>query len=244
MHGSRLFLIDDIPTRAARWRGEFRARMNHRKWSDRFPLTDVVVAPFGEIQRSAEGLTHIDRLFFRDAHSRGMYAVALDEGPETFTLEARKELLDLHLDLWAERQERAQEVVAVLPGWGHGYAKVLFVGDRYNGDRAAQLPFSNTIGASLTLTHLLNGARLLEADLYFANAFTADGAPALMTGGLRTLAPRCVVALGGDAAERLVELDVRSFIKFPNPLYLGHLPRGWLDHWGKKLRELVQGALD
>lgn len=240
MEGSRLFILSEDQALARRWVTELQARMRARKLFDRWPGAKVVVHPWGT---PVAAPPHVDRLYMRGALSRGsMMQQVADEPAEA--VEDRKAQLDEMLDEWSELARRALFNDRIVGGWGHPYPKIVFVGDRYNGERAERRPFSNKQGASRVLSQLLNHAGLREPDLYFVNAYDATGRTALRKEQLAWLRPREVVVMGREAYRLFNDaLDVGSFVVFPHPQYLGRFEHDALPRWGAKLRALVEHAL-
>jgi hypothetical protein len=139
--------------------------------------------------------------------------------------------------------ERAAELWMHVGGWGSTYPRVLLVGDRYNGDREAALPFSNKNGASRTLSELLSHAGMSEDHVYLVNAYHANGTAWLTRTMIAHVAARVIVAFGHDAFERLEEIGEPSFVTFPHPQFLGRFKYDELARWGAKLRKLVEHVL-
>jgi len=234
MEGSRLFVTSYDQKLARAWIDALRSRMRARKMFDRLPGTDVVVHPWGE-QR--EIIPHVDRLHERHVLSLGgMFCTAMYDCPT-------RDLLDETLDEWDARQRRCADLACRVHGWGDPYPKILFVGDRYNGERGSTLPFSNRNGASKTLSTLLEHAKIPESKLYVVNAYTETGWPLLDRAGMVAVGAWEIVALGREASERLQAMNVPSFVQFPHPQFLGRFAAKQLETWGAKLRSLVEHVL-
>lgn len=243
MHGARLFLYTDNQQRGARWREALRARMRARKWFDRYPGFDVALQPHAA--GYAQHQLHVDRLHARELNNLGSGKIDLDlqayDEPAAFPLEELKYTIDEWLGRAAGYLDRAESVARFEPhGWGSVFPDVLFVGDQYDGDRAAERPFSDATGASTTLTKLLNVADIPEARARFVNAYSRLGAAQLTLDAVRRLAARKVVALGTQARDYLrYNLAVPRIVEFPHPKYIAEFSPVPVARWGAKLKELL-----
>jgi hypothetical protein len=233
MEGSRLFVTSIDQKLAREWVDKLRSRMRARKMFDRLPGTDVVVHPWGAQQAV---VPHVDRLHERHVLSRGGMFCLAEYAPTSG-------VVDETLDEWIERQARCVYLARMIRGWGDPYPRILFVGDRYNGERGSELPFSNRNGASRTLSTLLEHARIPESKMYLVNAYARDGRPTLTRVGIASTGAWEIVALGRETCEHLHAIGVPSFVQFPHPQFLGRWAPKQLESWGDKLRGLVEHVL-
>ena len=216
MEGSRLFLMAEDQDLGFAWRRMLQFRMRARKLLEIAPGFGVVLHPYAD---PSWPMPHADRLYVRDALSRGSAMQKVGRVPKT--MDAFRSAADEILDEWLSRQRRSRLLRDHVGGWGDPYGKILFVCDA-----ATERPFSKQTGDSLRMTHILNAAGLREPHLYFAGAFDAKG--------LSILSPYEIVALGADAGDRLEQLGVKSYVTFPHPRHVADAGR-----WGEKLRNLL-----
>lgn len=242
MEGSKLYVTSPETCVARAWIRLLNFRMRERKLFDRYPGTQVEHLPFAQ-PANVLAPSHAERLAARLASARGSVFEVIYDLPRVGHEDSD---CDFMLDTWILHQQRAFLLNLTVGGWGSCYPKVVLVGDRYNGEREARLPFSNKLGASKTLSDLLNHADLKEPDLYLVNAYTASRGGFTRTICAEDFAvlgqPR-VVALGSNAAQAIEEAGVKSYARFPHPQYLAQFENGKLRKWGLKLRALVEDVL-
>lgn len=239
MKGSRLFITSENQAIAREWVDELNGRRRARKAFDKYPDTSIVVHPWGT---QHDPSPHVDRLYERQMLSLGSQFTFVDARPAK-DVETRKREMDDVLDEWDARMVRAAAVQRVVHGWGEIWPAILFVGDRYNGERRCALPFSNKTGSSKTLSELLDWAKIPEGKCYFVNAYTGWGHDLLTAEGVALLRPRVIVALGREAAQRIETIGVSSYVDFPHPQFIARMGHLSLPAWGAKLSLLVEAAL-
>ncbi|HLF24176.1 MAG TPA: hypothetical protein VI565_09675, partial [Burkholderiales bacterium] len=166
MIGARLFLQTENQPRGARWRDALRARSRAVRFYDRYPGVEIQLGADGYVDAHP---SHLERMRRRELLNLGSVSLDLDKAvyadPDRFPTEDLKYTCDSMLDTWRVYLDRAASVAGFdSHGWGSVFPRVVFVGDRYSGNRAAARPFSNPMGSCATLSELLNHAGVAERD--------------------------------------------------------------------------------